>query len=119
MLDQTTTVAQLKERFKQFVDERDWNQFHTPKNLSMGIACEAAELMEIFQWASPADEKQIFEKKRTEIEHELADVVIYALAFANQNNIDLTSVIENKLKHNAEKYPIEKAKSRATKYTEL
>lgn len=119
MTDQTTTVAQLKERFKKFVDERDWGQFHTPKNLSMGIACEAAELMELFQWAADSNQKAIFEKKRTEIEHEIADIIIYTLAFANQNNIDLAAAIDAKLKHNAEKYPIEKSKSNAIKYTEL
>ncbi len=119
MSDQTTTVAELKEKFKKFVDERDWNQFHTPKNLSMGLSCEAAELMEHFLWITDEESKNVLEKKRVEIEHELADVVIYALAFSNQSNIDLSSAIDRKLQHNAEKYPVEKSKGRSTKYTEL
>lgn len=119
MQDNKTTIGTLKTQLKKFVDERDWNQFHSPKNMSMGVAIEAAELMELFQWCDAQHSFEVFEKKRQEIEHEIADIAIYALMFCAENNIDLTAAIERKMKLNAEKYPIEKSKGKSTKYTEL
>jgi pterin-4a-carbinolamine dehydratase/NTP pyrophosphatase (non-canonical NTP hydrolase) len=114
--DTTITVAHLKNEVEQFVTERDWVQFHSLKNLSMAIATEAAELMEPFLWLEPIQEKSL-ETKRTEIEHELADVLIASLAFANRFNVDIAKAIDRKLEHNRKKYPIEKAKGRSDKYT--
>ena len=120
MTDQKTTLAELKAFMKAFVDERDWGQFHSPKNLSMALAVEAAELMEHFLWVegnkASAD---AFEKKREEIEHEVADVFALLLALCNQNNIDLSAAYERKMKLNGEKYPVEKSKGSSAKYTEL
>jgi NTP pyrophosphatase (non-canonical NTP hydrolase) len=119
--DSTTTVAEIKARVLAFARERDWEQFHAPKNLSMALAAEAGELMEHFLWATPEASRTIAQDavKRRKIEEELADVVIYALEFANMTGIDLASVIETKMAANAAKYPVEKAKGRSDKYTEL
>ena len=119
--DSTTTLADLKARVLAFVRERDWEQFHSPKNLSMALAAEAGELMEHFLWATPEASRTIAADgvKRGKIADELADVVIYALEFANMGGIDLAKAIEAKLAKNALKYPVEKAKGRADKYTEL
>jgi NTP pyrophosphatase (non-canonical NTP hydrolase) len=104
-----------------FARERDWEQFHSPKNLSMALAGEAAELMENFLWVSPEESRTSANEKRRRkaIEEELADVFIYALQFANQTGIDVASAIEAKMKENARKYPVEKSRGRSTKYTEL
>lgn len=121
MQDPTTTVAELRARVMAFARERDWEQFHSPKNLSMALAAESGELMEHFLWTgSRASADTVRDaRKRPEIEDELADVVIYALEFANICGIDLSAAIEAKLAKNAKKYPVEKARGRATKYTEL
>lgn len=119
--DDKTTVAELRARVLAFARERDWEQFHSPKNLSMALAAEAGELMEHFLWAESKTSGEILRvaKKRRQIEDEIADVVIYALEFANISGIDLAAAIEAKLAQNAQKYPVEKAKGRADKYTEL
>lgn len=119
--DAQTTVAELKSAVLAFARERDWEQFHAPKNLSMALAAEAAELMEHFLWATTEESRAVARdhKKRAEIAEELADVVIYALEFANATGLDLTAAIDAKMKANAKKYPVEKSRGRATKYTEL
>src|SRR3984957_9350451 len=119
--DSTTTLAELKERVLAFARERDWEQFHAPKNLSMALAAEAAELMEHFLWASPEQSRAVAQDgvKRARIAEELADVVIYALEFANATGLDVAATIEAKMAANGKKYPVEKAKGRADKYTEL
>src|SRR5690348_14315942 len=121
MDDATTTTGELKERILAFARERDWEQFHAPKNLSMALAAEAAELMEHFLWATPAASNEIVADpaKRAKISEELADVVIYALEFANITGLDVAAAIEAKMAANAKKYPVEKAKGRSDKYTEL
>lgn len=121
MNDGETQLQEIKDRVLAFAQERDWEQFHSPKNLSMAIAAEAAELMEHFLWQSTdASRSDIDTKKlRAKVEEELADVFIYAIEFANVAGIDIASIIEAKMKLNAEKYPIEKAKGRSVKYTEL
>ena len=119
--DTTTTLAELKSRIAAFARERDWEQFHAPKNLSMALAAEAAELMEHFLWSTPEQSQAVVRDsaKRGKIEEELADVVIYALEFANVTGIDLAAAIETKMAANARKYPVEKARGRAEKYDEL
>src|ERR1017187_10111184 len=119
--DAATTLAELKERVLAFARERDWEQFHAPKNLSMALAAEAAELMEHFLWASPEESRSVAldPVKRARIAEELADVVIYALEFANATGLDVAANIEAKIAANARKYPIEKARGRSVKYTEL
>ena len=119
--DSSTTLAEIKTRVLAFARERDWEQFHAPKNLSMALAAEAGELMEHFLWAEPEASRTIAQDaaKRKKIEEELADVVIYALEFANMTGIDVAAAIETKMAANAAKYPVEKARGRSDKYTEL
>jgi NTP pyrophosphatase (non-canonical NTP hydrolase) len=121
LTDSTTTVSQLRESVLAFVRERDWEQFHSPKNLSMALAAEAAELMEHFLWATPEESRRVASDpaKRAKIAEELADVVIYALEFANATGLDVAASIEGKIAANARKYPVEKARGRSAKYTEL
>jgi NTP pyrophosphatase (non-canonical NTP hydrolase) len=121
LTDSTACLAELKNRILAFARERDWEQFHAPKNLSMALAAEAAELMEHFLWASPEKSREIAcdPAKRQMIAEELADVVIYALEFANSTGLDVAGAIEDKMAANARKYPVEKARGRADKYNEL
>ena len=119
--DADTTLAELKERVLAFARERDWEQFHAPKNLSMALAAEAGELMEHFLWATSDDSHRVAREKakRRDIEDELADVIIYALEFANVTGIDVAAAIQRKMKANAKKYHVAKARGRSAKYTEL
>ena len=119
MNDSQVTLQKIKETVAQFVRERDWEQFHTPKNLSMFIAMEAAELMEPFVCANELDQAGILEKKREAIEDEVSDVLLVLFAFANACNIDIATAFERKMKKNRAKYPIELAKGSSKKYTEL
>lgn len=121
LTDSTTTLADLKTRVLAFVRARDWEQFHSPKNLSMALAAESGELMEHFLWSTPEQSKAVVADpaKRGKIADELADVVIYALEFANITGLDLAAAIETKMAANAQKYPVEKARGRAEKYNEL
>ena len=121
LTDSATTLAELKSRVLAFVRERDWEQFHAPKNLSMALAAEAGELMEHFLWSTPEQSRAIAQDpaKRAKIADELADVVIYALEFSNMTGLDLAAAIEAKMAANAKKYPVEKARGRSDKYTDL
>ena len=109
MNDQTTTVAELAKLIADFVDERDWNQFHSPKNISMSMAIEAAELMEHFQWISMDESREATEdvEQLNAIGEELADVMCYALALANQLGIDVSDTIDRKMRKNRIKYPVQ------------
>jgi dCTP diphosphatase len=121
LTDSATTLAELKARVLAFVRERDWEQFHSPKNLSMALAAETGELMEHFLWATAEQSHAIATEpvKRGKIADELADVVIYAIEFANITGLDISAAIEAKMAENAKKYPVEKARGRSNKYTEL
>ena len=121
LTDTSTSIAELKSRVLAFARERDWEQFHAPKNLSMALAAEAGELMEHFLWSTPEQSRAIAADpaKRARIAEELADVAIYAIEFANATGLDLSAAIEAKMAANAAKYPVEKARGRADKYTEL
>lgn len=99
-----------------FRDERNWKQFHTPKDLALSISLEAAELLEVFQW-SGSDTG--CEGKLDKIKEELADVVNYCVLMASACNLDLDTIVREKIKKNAEKYPVDKAYGKSTKYTEL
>jgi NTP pyrophosphatase (non-canonical NTP hydrolase) len=121
LTDATATIGEIKSRVLAFARERDWEQFHAPKNLSMALAAEAGELMEHFLWDSPETSRSKVAEadRRGKIEEELADVVIYALEFANMTGIDVAAAIERKMAQNAAKYPVAKARGRSAKYTEL
>jgi dCTP diphosphatase len=117
MSDARTTLQDLKEKMAAFVRERDWEQFHSPKNLSMSIAIEAAELMEHFQWLTVEESKNLSDDALGDIGEELADIVIYALSLANTLELDLSETILAKMEKNVRKYPSEKVRGKAHKYT--
>jgi len=103
--DSVTSLHDLRTVVREFVDERDWRQFHSPKNLSMSVAIEAAELMEHFQWLRPEESHQISAEKIAEVADEMADVFCYLMAMANELDIDLSQAFERKMAKNRMKYP--------------
>ncbi|MFA6263302.1 MAG: nucleotide pyrophosphohydrolase [Candidatus Babeliales bacterium] len=119
MADQQKTVQELKDFVNNFVKEREWNQFHNAKSLSMAIAIEAAELMEHFLWINSHDSENIVTANRSDIEDEMADVMITLLCLCNAYNVDISDAMERKMVINKKKYPVEKAKGRYDKYTKL
>jgi len=114
MSDERTTIGELKQLVEAFVDERDWHQFHTPKNLAMSLAIETAELMEHFQWIGTEESRVVADdaKLRAAISEELADVVSYALAMANELKIDVADAVRDKMRKNAAKYPADEYRGR-------
>lgn len=118
MMDTQDSLQHLRLRINQFVFERDWAQFHTPKNLAMAMIVEAAELVEHFQWDTPSESQQLAPEKLAEVSHELADTFVYLLRIAEVLNIDLIKAANNKIDLNALKYPVDKAKGSNAKYTE-
>lgn len=114
-------LTQLVQAVRAFVRERDWEQFHTPKNLAMALTGEAAELMELFQWLTPEQSAAVMSEPKTaeKVRDELADVLVYCLRIADVLNIDPAAAIFAKLAKNAAKYPVELARGKATKYDEL
>lgn len=106
MADSKTTLKELKAKMAAFVKERDWEQFHSPKNLSMSISIEAAELMEKFQWCDNQAAKDVLITDFQEVKHEIADIFCYLLSFCNLYDIDISDAITEKIKLNALKYPI-------------
>jgi dCTP diphosphatase len=114
MTDAATTIAELRVLVRQFVAERDWEQFHSPKNLSMSLAIEAAELMEHFQWSDIAESRRVGEDpaKLAAIREEIADVLCYLLALANELNLDLATAVRDKMVKNETKYPADMSRGR-------
>lgn len=112
-------LADLNSQTNLFSDERDWSQFHSPKNLSMALIVEAAELVEHFQWMQADESDLLTNEKRLQVGDELADILIYTVRLANRLNIDLEKAAQEKMRKNKIKYPIEKSRGRSEKYTEL
>ncbi len=114
-------ILELEDKVAGFCREREWDKFHTPKDLAIGISTEANELLDLFRFKTESDMRSMLkdEKKRTQIEEELADTLFFILRFAQMNQIDLSKVLIDKLEKNAEKYPVEKAKGSNLKYIEL
>ncbi len=117
MGDDRITLQELKQRMAAFVRERDWEQFHTPKNLSMSIAIEAAELMEHFQWLTVEQSRNLTPEALADIGEELADIVIYSLSMANALKLDLADTVQAKMEKNIRKYPSDRVRGKAHKYT--
>ena len=111
-------LESLRNKINQFVAERDWAQFHTPKNLAMAMIVEAAELVEKFQWDTSQESQQLSPEKREVVAHELADTFVYLLRIAEVLEIDLIAATYKKIELNALKYPVDKAKGSNAKYTE-
>ena len=104
---------------RDFRDERDWAQFHNPKDMAIAISIEASELLEHFLWKTTEESEQRVQEKRAEISDEIADIAVYLLELADNLDIDLAHAIKNKMKKNAAKYPVDKSKGSHAKYTEL
>lgn len=112
-------IAQIAETLEQFAEKRDWNQYHTPKNLVMALAVEAAELVEEFQWLTEDQSKNLSAEKLAKVKDEIGDVFNYLVRLSSKLDIDLISAANDKIEKNEVKYPVEKAKGNAKKYTEL
>ncbi|MBM17960.1 MAG: nucleotide pyrophosphohydrolase [Epsilonproteobacteria bacterium] len=117
--DNTTTISELKKLAIKMASDRDWQKFHSPKNLAMDLGIEASELMEKFVWSTTEQSYQDVEENRQEIEDEAADVLIVLLLFCHTSRIDVSKAMQSKLEEIKAKYPIEKAKGVRTKYTKL
>jgi dCTP diphosphatase len=117
--DKQDPIQDLRNKLRQFAAERDWDQFHSPKNLAMALSVEAAELLEHFQWLSDAESTAMAPEKRVKIGEELADVLLYLIRLADKLDIDLATAAADKITVNAAKYPAHKARGSSKKYTEL
>ena len=115
--DPRSDLADLRERVRQFSDERDWRRFHTPKNLVMALSVEVAELVEHFQWLPTGADHELDEAARVGIRHEMADVLVYLIQLADHTGVDLHQAVLDKLELNAVKYPVQQARGSARKYT--
>ncbi len=111
------SLAELRQKIDNFVNERDWAQFHSPKNLAMAMIVEAAELVEHFQWDTIQESYELSTEKRQEVANELADTFVYLLRLAEVTGIDLIQAANEKIALNAIKYPVEKSKGNNAKYT--
>ena len=111
-------ISEIQNKLKNFAIERNWEQFHTPKNLSMALSVEASELVEIFQWLKPTESNTPNEKQLEAINSEVADIAMYLLRFCSVLGIDIEEAIKNKLEKNAEKYPVNLSKGNAQKYNQ-
>ena len=112
-------LDEIRQRLADFAKDRNWDQFHTPKNLSMALAAEAAELLEIFQWLTDEQSKEVVnnEREMAQLRQGIADVMIYLIRLADKLSIDIEKAIRNKIELNEKKYPVELAKDNATKYS--
>ena len=112
-------LLELAAAMRQFANERDWNQYHSPKNLAMALSGEAGELIEHFQWISEQASRELDEPAKLRVSHEMADVLLYLVRLSDVLGIDLLEASKRKLAINADKYPVEKARGSIRKYTEL
>lgn len=121
MSDSTTTIAELKELVKKFCEDRDWDQYHNPKELAIGIITEASELLAHFRFKSDKEMEVMLKdaKKRDEICAEMADTLYFILRLSQKYNIDLSTAFEKKMGKNRSRYPVGKARGSNKKYTEL
>lgn len=112
-------TGKLMETILAFRDRRDWAQFHDPKNLAEAISIEAGELLEHFLWKTPQESREITKEKRKKIASEIADILIFSMLFAHETKIDIEKAILDKISQNEVRYPVDKARGSAKKYTEL
>ncbi|HTE15038.1 MAG TPA: nucleotide pyrophosphohydrolase [Burkholderiales bacterium] len=115
----TDRLESLRARVEAFATERDWDQFHNPKNLAMALAGEAGELLEHFQWLTPDEAAHLPAATHEAVALECADVLLFLIRLADKLNIDLADAAHRKLELNAQKYPVEKSRGKATKYDKL
>jgi len=112
-------IKDLTEKIKKFRDERDWKQFHNPKDVALSLVLEAGEVLEHFQWKSEEEIKQYVEKNKNEIGEELADVFYWVLLMSHDLEIDIKEALEEKLVKNEKRYPVDKSKGKHIKYNKL
>src|SRR3954452_20593394 len=113
------TIAELTQLAIRFRDERDWKQFHNPKDMALSLVLESSELLELMQWKNGQELEEHLRKNRESLSAELADVLFWVLAIAHDNGIELGAAFRQKISQNEQKYPVEKAKGVSTKYTQL
>ncbi len=114
-----SSIHDFARRFADFAAAREWDQFHSPKNLAMALSVEAAELLEHFQWLTEEQSRDLSPAQRTAVEEELADVFIYLVRLADKLDVDLLAAADRKMEINAQKYPLAKARGNATKSTDF
>ena len=112
-------LEDLRDQLREFAVARDWDQFHSPKNLAMALTAEAGELLEIFQWLTEAQSRSLDPAAAAAASEEVADVLLYLIRLSDTLGIDLIAAAKRKLVANAEKYPVDKARGTSRKYTEL
>jgi NTP pyrophosphatase (non-canonical NTP hydrolase) len=112
-------IEYLTKQIIKFREDRDWKQFHNPKDLALSLVLEATEVLEHFQWKNGEDLNEYIKSHKSDISDELADVLYWVLVMSHDLEIDILEALENKLKKNVEKYPVEKSKGKSSKYTEL
>jgi|ERR1700733_5141303 len=117
--ERLSSLEQLRAALRQFALDRDWDQFHSPKNLAIALSVEAAELLEHFQWTLEADSAGLTPEQYTNVREEIADVLLYLIRLADKLDIDLLAAATDKIRVNSVKYPVEKARGSSKKYTEL
>lgn len=113
-----TELDELQNRLLEFARARDWEQFHNPKNLAMALSVEASELLEHFQWLTPEQSAQLAPDKQREVALEMADIFIYLLRLAERLNVNLLDVVDEKIALNEERYPAERVRGSARKYSD-
>lgn len=117
-MSQKGALSVFSTQLQQFADERDWQQFHTPKNLAMALAVEASEILEIFQWLTAKESQNLEDAKRLDLADELADTFVYLIRLADMTGIDLLQAAQEKINRNHKKYPADLVKGSAKKYSE-
>jgi dCTP diphosphatase len=115
----STDLHSLTQRLREFAAARDWDQFHSPKNLTMALSVEVAEIVEHFQWLSEEQSNNLPQKTRDKVETELADTLLYLIRLADKLEVDLFSAAQGKIEVNEQRYPVDKARGNAKKYTDL
>lgn len=113
-----TDLHELRDLVRQFVNEREWDKFHTPKNLATALCIEASELLEPFQWLETGNHSELNDERRTAIRHEMADVLTYLIRLADKMNVELFDAVTEKMAINRAKYPVDKVKGDSRKYSE-
>jgi len=114
-----TDIEKLTEKIKKFRDARDWKQFHNPKDLALSLVLESSEVLEHFQWKNKEEIEEYIRTNKDDVGEELADVLYWVLLMSHDLNIDITKALEKKIQKNEQKYPVEKAKGKHTKYNKL
>jgi NTP pyrophosphatase (non-canonical NTP hydrolase) len=115
----SSDLLSIKQRLREFAEARDWNQFHSPKNLTMALSVEVAEIVEHFQWLTEEQSNNLAQETVTEVATELADTLLYLVRLADKLDIDLLEAAHRKIEINEQKYPVEKSRGHARKYTDL